>query len=205
VLSIHDVRESLRSSHGPKTVGEFLVTLINALAGRIEAAVENIEQLLEELDVQIAGGDITIVRTELGVVRRQAAAIRRHLAPQRDALDRLARSSSGILSERENFDLREEGDRLTRQIEDLDLARENALVTQEELMNRVALEQNSRMYLLSVVAAIFLPLTFVTGLLGMNVAGLPGTESPFGFVISAVVMVTLGIGLVGYFRWRRWL
>ena len=58
---------------------------------------------------------------------------------------------------------------------------------------------------LSVVAAIFLPLTFVTGMLGMNVAGLPGTESPFGFIISAVVMVVLGIGLVAYFKWRKWI
>lgn len=205
VLSIRDVQEALLTGQGPKTVGEFLVTLTSCLAGRIEAAVENVELLLEKLDAQIAGGDIAIVRTELGILRRQAAAIRRHLAPQRDALDRLARSTFGILSEKETFDLREEGDHLTRQIEDLDLARENALVTQEELMNRVAHEQNARMYLLSVVAAIFLPLTFVTGLLGMNVAGLPGTESPFGFIISAVIMVLLGIGLVGYFRWRRWL
>jgi zinc transporter len=67
------------------------------------------------------------------------------------------------------------------------------------------LEQNARMYLLSVVAAIFLPLTFVTGLLGMNVAGLPGTESPSGFIISAVVMVVLGIELIGYFKWRKWI
>ena len=103
------------------------------------------------------------------------------------------------------FDLREEGDQLTRHIEDLDLARENALVTQEELMNRVALEQNSRMYLLSVVAAIFLPLTFITGLLGMNVAGLPGTENPRGFIYSALIMLASLAGLVLYFRSRKWL
>ena len=72
-------------------------------------------------------------------------------------------------------------------------------------MNRVALEQNSRMYVLSIVAAIFLPLTFVTGLLGMNVAGLPGTEDSNGFGYSIIIMVILGIALVGYFRWRKWL
>ena len=72
-------------------------------------------------------------------------------------------------------------------------------------MNRVALEQNSRMYLLSVVAAIFLPLTFITGLLGMNVAGLPGTENPRGFFYSALIMLASLAGLVLYFRSRRWL
>jgi zinc transporter len=138
-------------------------------------------------------------------VRRQAAAIRRHLAPQRDAIDQIARSGTEILSDNDIFRLREEGDQLTRHIEDLDLARENALVTQEELMNRVALEQNSRMYLLSIVAAIFLPLTFVTGLLGMNVAGLPGTENPMGFIYSAIIMVICLIALIAYFRYRKWI
>ena len=205
VLSVVDVREALLAGNGPKSLGGFLVMLTGCLAGRIEAAVDNIEQILEGLDSDIAGGDISAIRSELSTARRQAAAIRRHLAPQRDALDRLARASSDLLTDKESFSLAEEGNHLTRYIEDLDLARENALVTQEELMNRVAMEQNSRMYLLSVIAAIFLPLTFVTGMLGMNVAGLPGTSNPNGFVFSSIVMVALGIGLVMYFRWRKWI
>jgi zinc transporter len=205
VLSAADVRDSLLAGKGPRTVGEFLIALTGQLTERIAAAVDNIEQLLEDLDTSLAEGDVDSVRSNLSVVRRQAAAIRRHLAPQRDALDRLARASTGFLTDKEQFELRETGDQLMRHIEDLDLARENALVTQEELMNKVALEQNARMYLLSVIAAIFLPLTFVTGMLGMNVAGLPGVENPHGFLISAVIMVVLGIALVAYFKWKRWI
>ncbi len=205
VLSIRDVRDSLLAGIGPKTTGEFLVTLTGALAERIEAAVENIDEMLHDLGERLVSGDIEKIRTDLGGVRRQAAAIRRHLAPQRDAIDRLARSPAGILSEMDVFDLREEGDHLTRHIEDLDLARENALVTQEELTNRIAMEQNSRMYLLSVIAAIFLPLTFVTGLLGMNVAGLPGTVSEYGFFISVIIMVGLGFALAAFFKWKKWI
>jgi zinc transporter len=204
VLSIRDVRDALLSGTGPATTGQFLVMLTSALAGRIEAAVEKIEIALEEISGRLAAGDVETVRTDLGIARRQAAVIRRHLAPQRDATDRLTRSPAGLLGEPEIFDLREVGDNLTRHIEDLDLARENALVAQEELTNRIAMEQNARMYLLSIVAAIFLPLSFVTGLLGMNVAGLPGTDNPNGFLISALVMVVLGIGLVAFFRWKKW-
>jgi zinc transporter len=205
VLSIRDVRDKLVSGEGPRTPGQFLVNLTGCLAGRIESAVENIEIMLEELGDQVSTGDIDVARGNLGVVRRQAASIRRHLAPQRDAIDRLARNQAGLLTDAEAFELREEGDHMARHIEELDLARENALVAQEELTNRIAMEQNARMYLLSVVAAIFLPLTFVTGLLGMNVAGLPGTVSPNGFMISMVVMVALGIALVGFFRWKKWI
>lgn len=205
ILSVNDLKKTLGAGTGPKTVGGFLVAITGHMSTRMEAAVENIEQLILDIDEKMSDGNIETIRTTLGVARRQAAAIRRHLAPQRDAIDRIARLDADILSDRDVFDLREEGDQITRHIEDLDLARENALVTQEELMNRVALEQNSRMYLLSIVAAIFLPLSFLTGLLGMNVAGLPGTVNPNGFVYSALLMVVCLIGLVAYFRHRKWL
>jgi len=205
VLSVNDLRESLLAGKGPSGPAEFLIAITGFLSARIESAVENIENMVNDLDEKMADHETENVRVTLGVIRRQAAAIRRHLAPQRDAIDRIARSNAKILTDQHVFELREEGDQLTRHIEDLDLARENALVTQEELMNRVALEQNARMYLLSVVAAIFLPLTFITGLLGMNVAGLPGTENANGFIYSALIMLASLAGLVLYFRSRKWL
>jgi Mg2+ and Co2+ transporter CorA len=157
------------------------------------------------IELEIPTGDIAGLRAQLSDLRRQVASIRRFLAPQRDSLDRLYRQPGAFLTELEAQELREETDRLTRYLEDLDLARERALVTQEELLNRIAQEQNQRMYLLSVVAAIFLPLSFLTGLLGMNVAGLPGTEASYGFAVSAATMIVVGIGLVLIFRWKKWI
>jgi zinc transporter len=205
MLSIDDLRDALMTGQGPRTVGEFLVSLADFLSDRIGAAIENIEDLVDSVELGVTSDDIGDLRTTLGGVRRQAAAIRRYLGPQRDALDRLTRADAGIMSDADLHDLREEEDRLTRHLEDLDLAREHALVTQEELMNRVAHEQNVRMYLLSVVAVIFLPLTFVTGLLGMNVAGLPGLENPNGFVYSVTIMAAFGIGLAVYFKLKKWI
>lgn len=205
MLSIDDLRQSLELGKGPKTVGEFLITIVACLSERIGTAVENIENLIASVEENVTTGDTGDLRSSLSVVRRQAAAIRRYLAPQRDALDRLVRSSTSFVTDAELRLLREEGDVLTRHLEDLDLAREQALVAQEELMNRFAQEQNSRMYLLSVVAAIFLPLSFITGLFGMNVAGLPGTENPNGFVYSALIMVACVIALAIYFRWKKWI
>jgi hypothetical protein len=66
-----------------------------------------------------------------------------------------------------NLRIREVSDRLIRNIEDLDAVRGRAAVTQEELLSRLSEQMNSRMYVLSVVAAIFLPLGFLTGLLGI--------------------------------------
>lgn len=204
-LSVQDVADDLETGTGPKTTGSFLVFLIAKLTDRIGKVVMEIEDETDGIELEIPTGDVATLRGQLSSLRRQVASIRRFLAPQRDSLDRLYRQPGAFLSELEAQELREETDRLTRYLEDLDLARERALVTQEELLNRIAQEQNQRMYLLSVVAAIFLPLSFLTGLLGMNVAGLPGTEASYGFTVSAATMIVIGIGLILFFRRKKWL
>lgn len=205
LLSIDDICESLHSGNGPTTPGNFLAMLIERLADRIGGFVDSIEDRMDDAEDEISKDKEPGFRQRLSALRRQIAEVRRFLAPQRDALDRLTRQSSAWLSELEAHSLRQEADRITRFLEDLDLARERAVVLQEELLSLIAQEQNARMYVLSVVAAIFLPLTFVTGLLGMNVGGLPGLESPVGFAWSIVIMIVTGICLALFFRWKKWL
>lgn len=205
LLSIEDVSESLHAGNGPTTSGDFMVALIERLADRIGGFVDSIERRMDEAEDEISKGKAPGFRQRLSALRRQIAEVRRFLAPQRDALDRLTRQSNDWLAESAAHDLRQEADRITRFLEDLDLAREQAVVLQEELLSLIAQEQNARMYVLSIVAAIFLPLTFVTGLLGMNVGGLPGLDSPTGFAWSLVVMIVAGIGLLVFFRRKKWL
>jgi zinc transporter len=204
-LSVQDIADDLEAGTGPTSTGGFLVFLIAKLTDRIGTVVAGIEDETDGIELEIPAGNVAELRGQLSDLRRQIASLRRFLAPQRDSLDRLYRQPGAFLSEVESQELREETDRLTRHLEDLDLARERALVTQEELLNRIAEEQNQRMYLLSVVAAIFLPLSFLTGLLGMNVAGLPGTEASYGFAVSAATMIAVGIGLILFFRAKKWI
>ncbi len=205
LLSIQDMRDAIESGKGPGTPGGFVASLVERLADRIGNVVNDIEEAIDLAEEEAESGGVAETRTKISGIRRQTASIRRYLAPQRDALDRLYRQPGTLFSDTEAQELREESDRITRYLEDLDLARERAIVLQEELLARMAQEQNSRMYLLSVVAAVFLPLTFVTGLLGMNVAGLPGTQDPSAFAIASVIMVALGGALVVLFRWMKWL
>ena len=205
LLSVDDICESLHAGKGPTSPGNFLAMLIERLADRIGGFVESIEDRMDEAEDEISSGKTPGFRQRLSALRRQIAEVRRFLAPQRDALDRLTRQSGTWVAESEAYNLRQEADRITRFLEDLDLARERAVVLQEELLSQIAQEQNARMYVLSVVAAIFLPLTFITGLLGMNVGGLPGLESKAGFAWSIVVMIVAGTALLLFFRWKKWL
>lgn len=205
LLSVVDVAEAIAANNGPRTPGQLVSMLVEHLADRIGHFVDFIEEQLDSAEDEIGRGASSMFRPRLSSLRRKIAAVRRFLAPQRDALDRFHRHNASVFDDDAAQELRDEADRITRYLEDLDLARERAVLIQEELLSQIAQEQNARMYVLSVVAAIFLPLTFVTGLLGMNVGGLPGLESPWGFYGSVAIMLVAAVGLLALFRWKRWL
>lgn len=205
LLAVTDIVQDLDEGKGPDDPSELFAVLVEKLSDRIGAFVDLIEERVDRSEDDVDSSRLSEFRRELSAVRRQMAAVRRFLAPQRDALDRLNRRQPAVLAEDDALSLIQEADRVTRYLEDIDLARERVVVLQEELLSQIAQEQNSRMYVLSVVAAIFLPLTFITGLLGMNVGGLPGLENPKGFTASIFIMVASAIALLAYFRHKKWL
>ena len=205
LLSVQDVWNSLHSGKGPVDIASLVIAIVERLADRISDFLESIEERISAYEENIETQETSETRSQVNALRRQTAVVRRFLAPQRDALDNLSRQSRGILDEDQTYSIREQSDRITRYVEDLDLVRERALVLQEELLSRSAQEQNARMYVLSIVAAVFLPITFVTGLFGMNVAGLPGTQNAAAFWLVCGVMLATSLGVVVWLRLKRWL
>jgi zinc transporter len=204
ILAAQTVLEQLESGSGPTSIIELLLAIIEKLADGISVFVEDVEERLEAFEEIIEKERPSEIRSEISAVRRQVAAVRRYLAPQRDALESLHRLAGKFMESEQLFALREQVDRMTRYVEDLDLVRERALVAQEELMNRIAQEQNARTYLLSVVAAIFLPITFISGLFGMNTAGLPGLEAEIAFWIVSGVMVVVSAAIIIWLWLKKW-
>jgi zinc transporter len=205
LLSVADVVEQLQNGKGPVSSAGCLVELVDRLVRRMSDIVDQFEDRVAELEDRVLESDGGRMRFDLATLRRQAITLRRYLAPQREALGRLTTAMTGWLDDSGMLRLREVGDRLVRHIEDLDAARERAAVVQEELLSRMSEQMNARMYVLSVVAAIFLPLGFLTGLLGINVPGIPGEQNPLAFLIFSGLLVLVVVLQVLIFRWRRWL
>lgn len=205
LLSIADLRDSIDQGHGPSDAGDFVVQLADRLVSRISGVISDVDDRVDELQDRVLDAESGRLRTELMHLRREIIGLRRYLAPQRDALARLTQLKLRWLNEVDQMHLREEADRVVRYVEDLDSARERAGVTQEELNNRISEQINARMYVLSVVAAIFLPLGFLTGLFGVNVGGIPLADDPRGFVEMVLVLLLITVLQVLLFRWRRWL
>lgn len=205
LLSVNDLRDALTAGKGPRTAGDFLVQISDRMVARMADVIDDIDERVAGLEDEILVSESHRLRPLLADVRRQIIGLRRYLAPQREAMARLLQERADWLHERNRLGLREVGDRVTRYVEDLDAARDRAAVTQEELTSRLSEQLDRRMYVLSIVAAIFLPLGFITGLLGINVGGIPGADFPLAFLI---VCVALGV-LVGAQFWllrrKRWM
>ncbi len=205
LLSVDDLVAALEHGRGARSAADFICSLVARLTDRMRDAIEGAEDQVAELEETVLGGDRTVLRSELATLRRQMIGLRRYIAPQREALNRLQGEQMSWFGERERLRIREMADRLVLYIDVLDSVRERAAVTQEELSNQLSEEFNRRMYVLSVVAAVFLPLSFVTGLLGINVGGMPGVESGAAFWICVGLLALLGAAEFWFFRRRRWL
>jgi len=203
--SIQKIRDELLVGTGPKDQAEFLKLLIAYLGNNIAVVIENLDESIDQFEVTTGARVSSDSQGELGSLRRKTAYMRRFLAPQREALDHLSRSQSGLLSPEAVAEFHEQANRMVRYVEELDLARERAMVVREEMLSNLAQDQNSKMYLLSLVAAVFLPLSFITGVMGMNTAGLPGSENTMAFWVVVVLMLLTGLGILLVFRRKRWM
>ncbi|WP_250657038.1 zinc transporter ZntB [Alkalimarinus coralli] len=204
LLSAQDIVALIDADEGPETPGEFVATLAARLIARMQDTIEDTEDRVAQIEEEVLTAESYSLRSEIADLRRQAISLRRYLAPQREAMLQLQSEKMVLFKPDDLVRLRETTDHLIRYIEDLDSVRDRAAVTQEELVNRLSEQLNNRMYVLSIVAAIFLPLGFFTGLLGINVGGIPGAENPDSFMIFILFLVVVVSLQVWLFKVRRW-
>jgi len=205
LMAVQDLAQTLENGHGPRSLGDFVPTLLHGLIERMGDVVLGMEEELDRLEEAVTEQGRADLRARLNRERHKAISLRRYVAPQREAVARLLVEPPAWLDAPARERVRELQDRVTRYVEALDEIRERAGVIQDELAARLAEQLNQRMYVLSIVAAVFLPLGFLTGLLGINVAGIPGAETSWAFAaVAGGLLIVAGV-LVGLFRRLSWL
>lgn len=200
LFAVADLRNSIERGVAPVSPGDLIAKLALRLADRMEPTVAKLHERVDTLEEQLLDPEAEPKRGELADIRHEAIIMRRFIGPQRDALTTLAIEDLAWLDERDRSRIREAGDRTTRVLEELDSARDRASVVHDQLMEKRAEQMNRYTLVLSVVAAIFLPLSLLTGLLGINVAGIPGSDNPWAFAIVTGLIVLAGLCEVWLFR-----
>jgi zinc transporter len=184
--------------------GDFVAALAQAISRELDPQVAELGDELDDCEGLLDGGDIYQLRRKIARIRTQAIVLRRFVAPDRDALGAMAQLSFDWISREDRMHLREAADRFARMAEELEAVRERAALLHEQLTDLRAEMIDQRSLGIAVTAFVFLPLTFVTGLLGMNVAGIPFADHPQAFWGVVAFCGVIGAGVVGWFAWKHW-
>ncbi|EKV29804.1 Magnesium and cobalt transport protein CorA [Caenispirillum salinarum AK4] len=205
IMAVRDMDARLESGHGPCGVGQFVAMVAEGLTARMAPFLSTIDDEIEALEDLLEAREQADGFTSLRPTRRRAGILRRFLSPQQSAVARIAETPAGWLTDTDRISLRQTADDVLRFVEDLDSVRERATFLMDALDQQQAERTNRTMYLLTVVAGIFLPLGFLTGLLGINVGGMPGTDSDAAFWIVCGLLTVVVMLEVLIFRRKRWI
>ncbi|EDL49196.1 zinc transporter ZntB [Erythrobacter sp. SD-21] len=200
-----EVVAQLDSGFGPVDAGATITLLAEYMIARMSQSIIDMNQVLDELEHDDPEEHAEAMLKRISTIRRNCLALKRHMAPQHEALEQISRDAPHWFEEEDRREIAESIARLRRYLDDIDISKESALVLQDELRARSLASSEHATYMLTIVAGIFLPLGFLTGLLGINVGGMPGMDDPDAFWAVVVLCGFLFVALIVVFRRLRWL
>ncbi|OCL84325.1 zinc transporter ZntB [Arcobacter porcinus] len=205
ILSVEEIIDELKHGIGVKSSSQFLVELTYKMIDRMDDTIEQIQDRTDYLEENIIDLKSLEFRNEILKIRRESIVLKRYLSPQKEALIKLSNEKISWIDEYQRVEIRETNDQLIRHIEELDTIRDKVILIQEELRNRLSEDINKKMYMLAIISATFLPLTFLTGLLGINVGGIPGSSNENAFLIFSVILVCVVVFQFLLFKRNKWI
>jgi len=170
----------------------------------MEPVLLDLDDRIDTIEERILENPDPSERQEIVAIRKNAILLRRYIAPHKEVLNALRLSEQGWLETSQKRYIQESLDRITRYVEDLDAMRERAQVIKDELANMLSDRLNKNLYILSIISAIFLPLGFFTGLMGINIGGMPGVDNGNAFWIftgSLILMVAIQMIIFKKLKW----
>jgi magnesium transporter len=169
--------------------------------------------LIDALDNAITSLEENILASEptqsslntIQSLKREIIVIRRHVSPVRELMAGILRSESGLIEEKTLIYLRDVSDHVIRVIESIESYREILSGLQEIYFSNVSNKMNEVMKVLTVFASIFIPLTFLVGIYGMNFEYMPELEWKWAYPALWVAFITIPAILLVYFKKKKWL
>ena len=199
------VRERIRAGIGPiRTSGpDYLAyALIDTLVDRYFPVVDEISQALDDLEDRMLSHPSDEMLPELHGHRREIAVLRRIGWPQREMLNTLCRDPSPILSDEVRVFLRDTYDHMIQIMGRVDFCREVAAGLMDMYLSAMSHRTNEIMKVLTLMASIFIPLTFIAGIYGMNFEYMPELRARSAYPSVLMLMLAVAVGMIGFF-WRR--
>lgn len=199
------VRDRIRYNKGiirQRKADYLAYALLDAIIDGYFPVLEAYGERIEELEDEVVGNPSRQTLKEIYKIRRELLALRRAIWPQRDALNTLIRDGSNLISPEVRIYLRDCYDHAVQVIDIVETYRELSSGLMDVYLSSISNKMNEIMKLLTVISTIFIPLTFIAGVYGMNFEEMPELKWKWSYPAVWVLMITVAGGLV-YFFWRK--
>ncbi len=203
LVSIDRLQANLVANLGPKTSADFVVALLDEITDRISEVIITWDDVLDQLegDTEIAA---SADQSELVLLRKGILMLRRYLIPQREAINQMEPEKLSWFDANNQTHIAEIAQAMIRLVEDLETEKDRVEALQDSISTQNQQDTNQRTYYLSIVAAIFLPISFATGLLGSNLAGIPFATKPWSFPAFCFLLLSIALSIAVFLRYRKW-
>lgn len=204
VFSMDEMISDMQHGTGPTDTGSWLVEMCDALTDHTSDFIEDMHDKIIDIEDDLMDQQVP-ERGQMALLRKQLIVLRRYMSPQRDVFSRLASERLPWMNDDERCRMQEIADRLGRGLDDLDANIARTGVLADEIGSLMADALNRRTYTMSMLAMLFLPTTFLTGLFGVNLGGIPGNTSPYGFSLFCLSLLILVGGVAWWLKKSKWL
>lgn len=206
--ALNPLRERIRHSRGRirKLGADYLLyALLDAVVDHYFVVLDKLAVRVERIEESVANNPRQSVVGEIFRLKRQMVILRKAVWPLREMIVELQHEETGLVHESTSAYLRDLLDHVLQIIEGIDSYREMLSDSLEVYMSIMSNRTNGVMKVLALFSAIFMPLTFITGIFGMNFKNFPELDWTYGFQGTVVLMVVLGVAMLVFFRLKRWL
>lgn len=204
VLALDDVVQDLNDGTGPTDGGGWLVDVCDALTDHASEFIEELHDKIIDLEDNLLDQHVP-PRGFLALLRKQLIVMRRYMAPQRDVYARLASERLPWMTDDHRRRMQDIADRLGRGLDEIDACISRTAIMADEIAQVMQESLARRTYTMSLMAMVFLPSTFLTGLFGVNLGGIPGGDWRLGFSLFCLMLVVLIGGVTWWLHRSKWL
>jgi magnesium transporter len=202
------IRERLHRAQGKirqKKADYLTYLLLDTVIDEYYLILDKTEEAIEQLEEQILRNADKSSRNKIYQLKRLFSEIRRAVVPLRDVIGRFSREEGTFVEHSTNLFIRDLYDHISQVIENLDNQRDMLSNLYELYNSELSNKSNHVMKVLTIVSAIFIPLTFIVGVYGTNFDNLPEIHTKYGYHIMWGVMILIAVLQLIYFRTKRWL
>ena len=202
------VRERIRSGRGrvrEESAGFLSYALVDAIVDALLEVIEGVGSRVEAMQDEVLHGSDQETPEEIFGLKSDLLFLRKALAPQRDALAALLRSDARVLDPITRTYLRDAVDHIEQVVDLVAMYSDMTSSVMDLHLSMMSHRMNQVMHVLTVLTAVFVPLSFLTGLYGMNFDHMPELHHPLGYPALWLLMLSISGGMMLFFRRKKWL